>query len=89
MTKAKGLLCPECMSPKLGVLESRPSHQGIRRRRHCLKCDFRFTTHEGIELVPQISDPTLIKIIRRHFSDIARRVNEVDDLFLDILDKGR
>ncbi len=36
------------------VIDSRPADEGerIRRRRECLKCGKRFTTHEVIETVP-------------------------------------
>jgi transcriptional repressor NrdR len=42
--------CPYCGSVDTEVLESRIVEEGsaIRRRRKCLKCDKRFTTHERI-----------------------------------------
>ena len=44
--------CPACGSPKNKVLESREVDEGLalRRRRHCLDCDSRFTTYERIEI---------------------------------------
>lgn len=39
--------CPYC-STKTKVTDKRDSHKGIRRRRECLKCKKRFTTHEKI-----------------------------------------
>jgi transcriptional repressor NrdR len=40
--------CPYCNKEETSVLESRvlSSGDGIRRRRKCLKCNKRFTTHE-------------------------------------------
>lgn len=42
--------CPYCNKEETSVLESRdlPLGEGIRRRRRCLKCNKRFTTHEKI-----------------------------------------
>ena len=37
--------CPICKSPS-SVIDSRESKQGFRRRRKCLKCNFRWTTFE-------------------------------------------
>lgn len=38
--------CPRCQSTDVGVKDSRSHPAGIRRRRQCAKCDFRFTTIE-------------------------------------------
>ena len=38
--------CPYCGNTRLRVTDKRASPQGIRRRRECLKCKKRFTTHE-------------------------------------------
>lgn len=42
--------CPYCNKEETSVLESRvfSSGDGIRRRRKCLKCNKRFTTHEVV-----------------------------------------
>lgn len=42
--------CPYCNKEETSVLESRvlSSGDGIRRRRKCLKCSKRFTTHEKV-----------------------------------------
>lgn len=42
--------CPYCNKEETSVLESRvlSSGDGIRRRRRCLKCNKRFTTHEMV-----------------------------------------
>lgn len=46
--------CPYCGYEESKVIDSRPADEGerIRRRRECLKCSKRFTTHEVIETVP-------------------------------------
>lgn len=43
--------CPKCGNDDDKVLDSRASKEGaaIRRRRECLKCGHRFTTHEEID----------------------------------------
>jgi transcriptional repressor NrdR len=42
--------CPECQNSKSQVVDSRGVGGHIRRRRECLQCAARFTTHERIEL---------------------------------------
>jgi len=46
--------CPFCGYLESKVLDSRPADEGtsIRRRRECLKCQKRFTTHERMESLP-------------------------------------
>jgi len=48
--------CPFCSYEESKVIDSRPADDGerIRRRRECLNCGKRFTTHEVIETVPMI-----------------------------------
>ncbi|WP_425479133.1 transcriptional regulator NrdR [Dehalogenimonas alkenigignens] len=41
--------CPNCKNPELKVVDSREVEDGIRRRRECLGCGFRFTTYERIQ----------------------------------------
>ena len=41
--------CPYCGNATLKVTDKRASSDGIRRRRECLKCKKRFTTHEKID----------------------------------------
>ena len=40
--------CPFCSSTDSKVTDKRPSPDGIRRRRECLKCKKRFTTYEKV-----------------------------------------
>jgi len=51
--------CPICYHPDTKVLDSRVASDGlsIRRRRECLKCAFRFSTYEELEIL----DVSLIK----------------------------
>jgi transcriptional repressor NrdR len=49
--------CPFCKGPDTQVVDTRESEEGdsIRRRRRCLSCEKRFSTHETVELrMPQI-----------------------------------
>lgn len=43
--------CPKCQAQDTKVIESRDVSAGeaIRRRRECLKCNFRYTTYERLE----------------------------------------
>ena len=51
--------CPVCHYAETKVVDSRVASDGssIRRRRECLKCGFRFSTYEEIEIL----DLTIIK----------------------------
>lgn len=44
--------CPFCNHEDTQVKDSRPAedHTSIRRRRHCPRCDSRFTTYERVQL---------------------------------------
>ncbi|MCB1228595.1 MAG: transcriptional repressor NrdR [Verrucomicrobiales bacterium] len=43
--------CPKCGSSQDRVIDSREARDGqaIRRRRECMRCNFRFTTYEQVE----------------------------------------
>jgi transcriptional repressor NrdR len=51
--------CPVCYHADTKVVDSRVASDGlsIRRRRECLKCEFRFSTYEEIEIL----DLTIVK----------------------------
>ncbi len=51
--------CPVCLHDDSKVIDSRVASDGlsIRRRRECLKCNFRFSTYEEVEIL----DLTVIK----------------------------
>lgn len=48
------MFCLFCKSQDTEVIETRISEEGrvVRRRRHCLKCEKRFTTYERVEELP-------------------------------------
>jgi transcriptional repressor NrdR len=48
--------CPHCDHPEDKVVDSRPIESStlIRRRRECLSCNKRFTTHERLESMPLV-----------------------------------
>ncbi len=45
------MVCPKCKKDDTRVLDSRDTHEKkeIRRRRECVKCQYRFTTFERVE----------------------------------------
>jgi len=51
--RSGAMKCPFCLHPKTRVLDKRDMEEAdaIRRRRECLNCHKRFTTHERIEIV--------------------------------------
>lgn len=53
-----GIGCPKCASPLLVVLDSRRSDQGVRRRRKCHACGYRFSTMESP--IPDKPRPRLV-----------------------------
>jgi transcriptional repressor NrdR len=50
--------CPNCLQNELKVVDSRDVEDGIRRRRECLGCGYRFTTYERIQ-------PTAVYVIKK------------------------
>lgn len=48
MTTVNGLRCPSCGKQGHRTIDSRPTLGGIRRRRECMSCEFRFSTLETI-----------------------------------------
>ena len=58
------MMCPFCRDGETKVIDSRAHEQfSIRRRRECLKCERRFTTHERIEESP-------LKVIKKDGSRV-------------------
>ena len=68
--------CPACHYKETKVIDSRMNVEGtsIRRRRECLKCAKRFTTHEYIE---HVSLMIVKKDGRRQAYDRARIINGI------------
>ncbi|ADJ26576.1 ATP-cone domain protein [Dehalogenimonas lykanthroporepellens BL-DC-9] len=52
------MYCPNCRQNELKVVDSRDVEDGIRRRRECLECGYRFTTYERIQ-------PTAVYVIKK------------------------
>ena len=50
--------CPNCQQTDFKVVDSREVEDGIRRRRECLGCGYRFTTYERIQ-------PTAVYVIKK------------------------
>ncbi len=48
------MICPKCKHTESQVVDSRDAQEGVRRRRECLGCRFRYTTYERIE------NPTIV-----------------------------
>lgn len=48
--------CPYCEASESKVTDSRDAEHGIRRRRECLSCGRRFTTHEQVRLPALLVD---------------------------------
>ena len=48
MKQPSGLHCPSCGKRKLITVDTRPTRGGIRRRKECNQCRFRFSTVETI-----------------------------------------
>ncbi|MEN9301559.1 MAG: hypothetical protein RLZZ254_1340, partial [Actinomycetota bacterium] len=48
--------CPSCSFDDTKVIDSRVSEEGtaVRRRRSCLRCEYRFTTYERLEELPLV-----------------------------------
>ena len=71
---AGGFKCPKCDQQAL-VVDSRPSDDGVRRRRHCGRCGHRFTTYERVENTePQQRDVTAAarRLILRVLANLPR-----------------
>ena len=68
--------CPVCGYKDTKVVDSRESAEAtsIRRRRECLKCAKRFTTHEYVE---QVSLMIIKKDARRQPYDRSRVINGI------------
>ncbi len=69
------MLCPKCRNTEDKVIDSRVMNNGntIRRRRQCLNCNFRFTTHET--LLP-VNITTVIKRDGRREEFLPEKLQE-------------
>ena len=62
--------CPMCSSEQSIVLETRDTEDYRRRRRHCKKCEHRWTTHE----VNAAYHETLLQI-QEHYRQLHQRLS--------------
>jgi len=102
---AGAMRCPFCHQDQDKVVDTRPSEDGtvIRRRRQCVACDRRFTTHERLEelplriikkngeRVPFSRDKVLAGVMRaleKRPVGIDRIHRMVDELERELLDRG-
>lgn len=70
-----GIQCPKCQRFESQVIDSRgKDERTIRRRRSCLSCGQRFTTHERIADTGFIDDP---KELRQQLVAAARAVFDI------------
>lgn len=85
---SEALPCPFCSCPISVVKDSRPTQNTIRRRRKCMSCDKRFTTHELIleEYSALMSGqrvrltPELVTLLAPHINRlVAERLHALTD----------
>lgn len=83
-----GMACPKCSARDTIVKDSRPSHGGvaIRRRRACVECSERFTTHETTKRdVPVVVFPNGV-VVELSIDAIGRRLaDQMAGRFVDEL----
>lgn len=79
-----GLKCPECGSENQRAIDSRPNADAnmIRRRRECLDCGYRFTTHEAVNILPRRKLIEEIKeVLMVNIGEAIRKtVEELEDM---------
>lgn len=70
--------CPTCRSEETCVRDVRPTpdRTQLRRRRECLRCGERFTTHETPD--GQADDVEALKKIRQWLKALAGKVHEIE-----------
>ena len=81
--------CPVCPSEDTAVVDSRPitNNTMIRRRRKCLDCGHRFSTHEACS-VTGTAGPVTPEMFRRVLGRIQIDI-DVLSAFLDGTESGR
>ena len=70
------MACPQCGGAESAVTDSRPAKGGVRRRRKCLGCEFRFTTYE---MLVGGRDNSALAQLRRELRDVLERLTELID----------
>ncbi|MGF1452885.1 MAG: transcriptional regulator NrdR [Opitutales bacterium] len=92
--------CPKCASPDTKVLDTRVGKDNltIRRRRQCLRCDFRFTTleeilREGIIVIKrggqqeEFDRQKLLQGIRKATEKRPIQAEQIEMMVAEILDR--
>jgi len=59
MKACNAMTCPRCRCTRSKVVDKRNSYGGVRRRRMCLQCGFRFTTEEKIVFLNKTKQTTV------------------------------
>ena len=68
------MACPICGGAESIVTDSRPSKGGVRRRRECRGCEFRFTTYE---MLVGARDNSALEQLRRELRNVLERLTEL------------
>lgn len=75
--------CPNCqLNIHLNVIDSRETHNVIRRRRECEECKYRLTTYEYIT---SISKQEKLEILGNDISDIIDKLGIIQKDIRDSL----
>ena len=77
------LKCPKCGYDQSYVINSRSKDGGIRRRRECNGCGYRYTTYEACEdiVTKRAIMRELIPILSRNIKDaVTKSFRELKDL---------
>ncbi len=82
--------CPYCFYEETKVLETRENDSSTRRRRECLGCEKRFTTHErveGVQLIVIKKDGTKQQFDREKLKKGILRACEKRPVTLEVIDR--
>ena len=76
-----GICCPECGSEHTEVTDTRPARYGIRRRRECKDCFYRFSTVEILKVYQDRYDigPEGIAVLKRGIEALKKIIEEWDE----------
>lgn len=74
-----GLNCDKCGHSETKVSDTRPCAEGIRRRRTCCECNYRFTTYEiAAENMEEMKKSFRDKLVFRLKVKIRELVDEIE-----------
>lgn len=69
------MACPKCGGSSK-VKDSRPGPDGLRRRRRCLDCDFRWTTYENNHYLNPTDVYARLAAIKRLVDELTAQVEK-------------